>query len=66
MKKTIALLIFLLSVSVCLNLFQWRNQAVSCDNIDKQWKANLLYFLWHKHLDWDNDWIPCEDLFLNK
>lgn len=62
MKKLIALLVFLLSLSICLNLFQWRNQAVVCSNIDKYWKAELLYKLWHKHLDWNKNWVPCEFL----
>lgn len=61
MKKIIGpVLLLLLSLSVCLNLFQWRNQAVTCDNIDAQWKINLLYNLGHKHLDADGDGIPCE------
>lgn len=59
-KIIIALLVFTLSLSICLNLFQRQNQAVSCENIDKQWKADLLYFLGHKHLDGDKDGIPCE------
>ena len=33
MKKAILLLLFLLSLSVCLNLFQWSNATVTCDNI---------------------------------
>lgn len=63
MKKLVFLLAFLLSLSICLNLFQRRNQVVTCDNIDKRRKADLLYFLWHKHLDQDKDWIPCDNLF---
>ena len=66
MKKVILLLLFLLSLSICLNLFQWSNAAVTCDNIDAHWKVDLLYFLWHKHLDWDKDWIPCEHLSPNQ
>lgn len=63
MKKILrALLIFLLLTSVSLNLFQWKNQAVKCENIDTQRKANLLYHLWHYGLDRDKDWIPCEFL----
>ena len=65
MKKVLFTLVFLLSLSICLNLFQWRNQAVKCDNIDSYRKAELLYTLWHKHLDWNNNGIPCEDLFTN-
>lgn len=66
MKKAILLLLFLLSFSICLNLFQWSNAAVTCENIDAHWKVDLLYFLWHKHLDWDKDWIPCEHLSPNQ
>lgn len=62
MKKIIFWLIFLLSLSICLNLFQRRNQAITCENIDKKREADLLYFLWHKHLDGDKDWIPCNIL----
>ena len=63
MKKILrALLILILACSIGLNLFQRRNQAVTCENIDKQWKANLLYHLWHYGLDGDKDWIPCEVL----
>lgn len=62
MSKRIYLLLFLLSLSISLNLFQRRNQAVKCDNLDSYWKAQLLYTLGHKSLDWDKDWIPCENL----
>lgn len=64
-KIWITILLFLLTTSVALNLFQRRNQAVSCQNLDSYWKADLLYKLWHKHLDWDKDWIPCENLYPN-
>lgn len=67
MKKLMrALLIFLLLLSLTLNLFQWSNQAVTCENINSQWKADLLYFLGHKHLDWNKNWIPCENLVNQK
>ena len=67
MKKLMrALLIFLLLLSLTLNFFQRSNQAVTCENINSQWKVDLLYFLGHKHLDADLDWIPCEDLFETK
>lgn len=56
----ITILLFILSLSVALNLFQRQNQAITCENIDKQWKAELLYFLGHKNLDGDKDGIPCE------
>ena len=65
MKKTVFLLLLILSISICLNLFQWRNQAVKCENLDSYWKAELLYRLWHKSLDGDKDWIPCEHLSPN-
>ena len=61
MKKAIVVLLCLLALSICLNLFQWRNQAVTCDNIDAERKAKLLYTLGHKHLDLDKDGVPCED-----
>ena len=53
MKNIILRLILLLSLSVCLNFFQWSNATVTCENIDAHWKVDLLYFLWHKHLDGD-------------
>lgn len=67
MKKILrALLIFLLVLSLSLNFFQRSNQAVTCENIDTQWKSELLYFLGHKHLDWNKNWIPCEYLHETK
>jgi len=65
MKKIAAVLLMLLLWSIALNLFQRRNQAVTCENIDAQWKVDLLYKLGHKHLDADNDGIPCEDNIYN-
>ena len=58
----IAILLFILSLSICLNLFQWQNQAITCPNIDTKRKAELLYTLGHKHLDWNKNWVPCEYL----
>ena len=58
----ITILLFILSLSIALNLFQRQNQAITCPNIDSSWKAELLYTLWHKHLDWNKNWIPCEYL----
>ena len=58
-----AILILILAISICLNLFQWRNQAVACYNLDSYWKAEILYKLWHKHLDRNWNWIPCEILY---
>lgn len=63
MKITNSILIFLLSLSICLNIFQRRNQAVACYNLDSYWKAEILYKLWHKHLDRNWNWIPCEALY---
>jgi hypothetical protein len=62
MRKAIRVLLLLLSLSIMLNLFQRQNQAVTCDNIDKERKADLLYFLGHKGLDGDKDGIPCDFL----
>lgn len=62
MRKAIRLLLFLLSLSICLNLFQRENQAVTCDNIDAKRKADVLFFLGHKSLDGDKDGIPCDFL----
>lgn len=65
MKKIAAVLLMLLLWSIALNLFQRRNQAVNCENIDEQWKVDLLYKLGHKHLDADKDGIPCEENIYN-
>lgn len=62
-KLLLIILLFILSMSISLNLFQWRNQAVKCENLNAYWKAELLYKLGHKRLDWDKDWIPCENLY---
>lgn len=67
MKKIMrALLIMLLCMSIWLNAFQRRNQAVTCESISSQWRAELLYNLGHKHLDWNKNWIPCENLLETK
>lgn len=67
MKKIIvSWLILALLISLSLNLFQWRNQAVTCENINTSRKAELLYTLGHKHLDWNKNWIPCENLVNQK
>lgn len=66
MSKIITtILLSLLLLSLSLNLFLWSNNEVKCENIDSRWKADLLYFMWHRSLDWDNDWTPCEDLPYN-
>ena len=63
MSKIISILLLaLLLLSLSLNLFQWSNTEVTCSNIDKSWKAELLYKLWHRNLDWDKDGSPCEHL----
>ena len=52
-------------MSISLNLFQYSNTEVVCKNIDTRWKADLLYKMGHHKLDWDKDWIPCENLPYN-
>lgn len=42
------------------------NYQSNCENIDSRWKADVLYKLWHKSLDWDWDWIACENLPYNE
>lgn len=66
MKKIlIYLLASLLALSLSLNLLQYSNTEVVCKNINSRWKADLLYKIWHNRLDWDKDWIPCENLPYN-
>ena len=64
-KLRLFILGFILSISINLNLFQRRNQAITCENIDKERKAEVLFFLGHKHLDRNWNWKPCENLFHN-
>ena len=67
MKKIlILLLISLLGISVSLNLFQYSSTEITCSKIDKRWKADFLYNMGHHKLDWDHDWVPCENLPLNQ
>jgi len=66
MKIINTILLSLLLLSLSLNLFLRANNEVQCDNIDARWKADLLYFMWHRNLDWDKDWIACENLPYNK
>jgi hypothetical protein len=66
MKLINLILLTILSLSICLNLFQRRNQAVKCDNLDAAWKADLLYTLGHKWLDGDKDWVACDNLHPNQ
>jgi hypothetical protein len=61
-KTTILLLIALLSLSVSLNLFQYTTTEITCSKIDKRRKADILLMMWHSKLDWDKDWIACENL----
>ena len=42
------------------------NYQSNCENIDSRWKADILYKMWHRSLDWDWDWIACENLPYNK
>lgn len=68
MRKYIINLILLpiLWISVCLNVFMISNYQSDCSNIDSRWKADVLYKMWHKNLDWDWDWIACENLPYNQ
>ena len=68
MRKYIINLILLpiLWISVCLNVFMISNYQANCSNIDSRWKADVLYKMWHKNLDWDWDWIACENLPYNQ
>lgn len=66
MKKILIYLLgSLLLLSISLNLFQYSSTEIICKNIDSRWKADLLYKIGHYKLDWDKDWIPCENLPLN-
>lgn len=67
MKKILNIVfVAILMISISLNLFLRSNKEVNCENIDARWKANILYTLWHRHLDWDKDGIPCENLPYNQ
>lgn len=55
----------ILLLSITLNIFLWSNNEANCDNIDARWKANVLYAMGHRNLDWDKDWIACENLPYN-
>lgn len=68
LMKTILNIILssLLFLSLSLNMFLRANQEVNCDNIDARWKADLLYSMWHRNLDWDKDWVACENLPYNQ
>ena len=67
MKTILNILIAsILWLSITLNVFLRSNNEVSCENIDSRRKADILYFMWHRDLDWDKDWIPCENLPYNE
>jgi len=66
MKKILIYLLgSLLLLSISLNLFQYSSTEIVCKNIDSRWKADLLYKMGHNRLDWDKDWVPCENLPYN-
>lgn len=66
MKYAICILtLTLLLLSFSFNVFMVSNYQANCSNIDSRWKADMLYKLWHKGLDGDWDWIPCENLPYN-
>lgn len=60
------LIISILRVSICLNVFMISNYQSDCSNIDSRWKADVLYKMWHRSLDWDWDGIACENLPYNQ
>jgi len=66
--KTIinSLIIAILLLSISFNIFMVTNYQTTCENIDTRRKADVLYKLWHKSLDWDWDGIACEDLPYNE
>lgn len=64
-KLWIYILLSLLLLSISLNLFQYSSTEIVCKNIDSRWKADLLYKMGHNRLDWDKDWVPCENLPYN-
>ena len=68
MRKYIINLILLpiLRVSIWLNVFMIANYQSDCSNIDSRWKADVLYKMGHRSLDWDWDWIACENLPYNQ
>ena len=60
------IIIPILRISICLNVFMISNYQSDCGNIDSRWKADVLYKMWHRSLDWDGDWIACENLPYNQ
>lgn len=66
MKSLINMIIlWILAVSLSMNIFLWSNNEVNCDNIDSRWKADVLYAMGHRNLDGDKDWVACENLPYN-
>lgn len=56
----------ILIMSLSLNLFLRSNNEVKCSNIDSRFKANVLYSMGHRGLDWNKNGIPCENLWYNE
>lgn len=56
----------ILRISICLNIFMISNYQSDCSNIDSRWKADVLYKMGHRSLDWDWDGIACENLPYNQ
>ena len=56
----------LLLLSLSFNVFMVSNYQSDCSNIDSRWKADVLYKMWHRSLDWDGDGIACENLPYNQ
>ena len=50
-KRWIWILFSLLMISISLNFFQYSTNEIVCKNIDKRWKADLLYDMGHHKLD---------------
>jgi len=67
MKKILNIIIgTVLMFSISFNIFMIANFQATCENIDTRRKADILYKLWHRSLDWDWDWIACENLPFNE
>ena len=60
------LILAILILSISFNVFMVANFQANCSNIDSRRKADVLYKLWHRSLDWDWDWIACENLPYNE
>lgn len=61
-----SIIIAILVLSISFNIFMVANYQTTCENIDTRRKADVLYKLWHRSLDWDWDGIACENLPYNK